>query len=271
MRRSEQTRPTAKSTGERIQKALARSDWGSRREIERLIRDRRIKVNNSLAVLGLSIRPGDSIQLDNGRIFEVGLDKQELQVLLYHKPAGVVCTRSDEEGRPTIFEKLPRVKHGRWLNVGRLDINTTGLLLFTNNGELAHRLTHPKYKIDREYAVRVFGNVNEKMLLAIRKGVEVDGEVYSFNDVVAGEGSGSNKWFYCVVQTGRNREVRKIWESQDVTVSRLMRVRFGNIMLPTDLRPGRNLELGTPLVKELCTLVGLEDSDESEVSQRSNR
>jgi 23S rRNA pseudouridine2605 synthase len=181
VRRPEQTRPTAKSTGERIQKALARSDWGSRREIERLIRDRRIKVNNSLAVLGLSIRPGDSIQLDNGRIVEVGLDKQELQVLLYHKPAGVVCTRSDEEGRPTIFEKLPRVKHGRWLNVGRLDINTTGLLLFTNNGELAHRLTHPKYKIDREYAVRVFGNVNEKMLLTIRKVVEVDGDVYSFS------------------------------------------------------------------------------------------
>jgi len=266
VRKTERARPIAKSAGERIQKALARSDWGSRREIERFIRDGRIKVNNSLAVLGLSIKPGDSIQFDNGRVVKVGLDKQELQVLLYHKPAGVVCTRSDEEGRPTIFEKLPRVRHGRWLNVGRLDINTTGLLLFTNNGELAHRLTHPKYKIDREYAVRVFGNVNERMLLAIRKGVEIDGEVYSFNDVVAGEGSGSNKWFYCVVQMGRNKEVRKVWESQGVTVSRLMRVRFGNIMLPTDLRPGRNLELGTRLVKELCSLVGLKDSSGSEAS-----
>ena len=266
MRKTERARPIAKSTGERIQKALARSDWGSRREIERLIRDGRIKVNNSLAVIGLSIKPGDSIQFDNGRTVHVGVEQQELEVLLYHKPAGVVCTRSDEEGRTTIFENLPRVKHGRWLNVGRLDINTTGLLLFTNNGELAHRLTHPKYKIDREYAVRVFGTVNERMLLTIRKGVEVDGEVYSFNDVVAGEGSGSNKWFYCVVQTGRNREVRKLWESQGVTVSRLMRVRFGNIMLPTDLRPGRNLELGTPLVKQLCTLVGLEDSNGSEAS-----
>jgi 23S rRNA pseudouridine2605 synthase len=264
--KAERGRPVAKSTGERIQKALARSDWGSRREIERFIRDGRIKVNNSLAVIGLSVKPGDSIQFDNGRTVKVGLDQQELQVLLYHKPAGVVCTRHDEEGRATIFEKLPRVKHGRWLNIGRLDINTTGLLLFTNNGELAHRLTHPKYKIDREYAVRVFGSVNQRMLLTIKKGVEIDGEIYSFNDVVAAEGNGSNKWFYCVVQTGRNREVRKLWESQGVTVSRLMRVRFGNIMLPTDLRPGRNLELGAPLVKELCALVGLEDSGRPKVS-----
>lgn len=263
MRRGELARPIATAGGERIQKALARSDWGSRREIERLIRDGRLKVNNSLADIGLSIKPGDTIQLDNGRAVKVGLDEQTLQVLLYHKPAGVVCTRSDDEGRRTIFEKLPHIKEGRWLNIGRLDINTSGLLLFTNNGELAHRLMHPKFQIDREYAVRIFGNVDERMLSTIKKGVKIDGESFTFNDVVAGEGSGSNKWFYCVVQTGRNREVRRLWESQGVTVSRLMRVRFGNIMLPTDLRPGRSLELGKPLVKALCALVGLNDNGQA--------
>jgi 23S rRNA pseudouridine2605 synthase len=223
-----------------------------------------LKVNNSLADLGLTIKPGDIIQLDDGRAVKVVLDKQDLQILLYHKPSGVVCTRNDEEGRRTIFEKLPSPKHGRWLNVGRLDINTTGLLIFTNNGELAHRLTHPKYQIDREYAVRIFGNVDQKILRNVKNGVEVDGEIFAFKDVVPGEGSGSNKWFYCVVQTGRNREVRKVWESQGVTVSRLMRVRFGNIMLPTDLRPGKSLELGGALVKDLCSLVGLKSDGQLE-------
>jgi 23S rRNA pseudouridine2605 synthase len=251
------SRPVAVSTGERIQKALSRSGWGSRREIERLIRAGRIRINDQLVALGDSIKPGDQVQLDDGRAVRVEEEKEALQVLLYNKPLGEVCTRSDEEGRATIFDKLPRVGSGRWINVGRLDINTTGLLLLTNSGELAHRLTHPSYTIDREYAVRVYGDVDNSMLGTLRKGVEIDGEILAFNDIVPGEGSGANKWFYCLVQSGRNRAVRKLWESQDVSVSRLMRVRFGNIMLPTDLRVGRHLELGKPLVSALCNLVGL--------------
>lgn len=252
------SRPTAVSTGERIQKALSRSGWGSRREIERLIRAGRIRKNEQMVALGDTLKPGDRVQLDDGPIVRVEEEKTELQVLLYNKPLDEVCTRKDEEGRATIFDKLPAVRSGRWINVGRLDINTTGLLLLTNSGELAHRLTHPSYTIDREYAVRVYGNVDNTMLRSLRTGVEIDGEVLAFNDIVAGEGSGANKWFYCLVQSGRNRAVRKLWESQDVSVSRLMRVRFGNIMLPTDLRVGQHLELSKPLASELCELVGLD-------------
>jgi 23S rRNA pseudouridine2605 synthase len=211
-----------------------------------------------MVALGDTLKPGDRVQLDDGRAVKVEEEKSALQVLLYNKPLGTVCTRSDEEGRSTIFDKLPRVRSGRWINVGRLDINTTGLLLLTNNGELVHRLTHPSYTIDREYAVRVYGNVDSTMLKSLRAGVEIDSEILAFNDIVPGEGNGANKWFYCLVQSGRNRAVRRLWESQDVSVSRLMRVRFGNIMLPTDLRVGQHLELGKPLVSELCNLVGLD-------------
>ncbi|MEQ8235021.1 MAG: pseudouridine synthase [Gammaproteobacteria bacterium] len=143
------------------------------------------------------------------------------------------------------------------INIGRLDINTSGLLLFTNNGELAHRLMHPRYRIDREYAVRVFGEVDQAMLARLRAGVEIEGEAAHFDDIVVGEGDGANHWYYCVVQRGRHREVRRLWESQGVKVSRLMRVRFANVMLPTDLRAGRSIELGGALLEDLCRLVDL--------------
>lgn len=251
------TSPQAAPDGERIQKALARAGWGSRREIERLIASGRIQVNGELAIAGCKVKPGDRVQIDGGRTVRIEGAKEPLRVLLYNKPAGVVCTRSDEQRRPTIFDKLPRVHAGRWINIGRLDINTSGLLLFTNHGELAHRLMHPRYRIDREYAARIYGEVDAAVLARLRGGLDIDGEIFQFDDIVIGEGEGSNQWYYCVVQSGRNREVRRLWESQDLQVSRLMRVRFGNIMLPTDLRGGRQVELGGDLLKELCNLVGL--------------
>ncbi|MEQ8662096.1 MAG: pseudouridine synthase, partial [Gammaproteobacteria bacterium] len=152
---------------------------------------------------------------------------------------------------------LPGMRHGRWINIGRLDINTSGLLLFTNHGELAHRLMHPRFRIDREYAVRVYGEVDQAMLARLRAGVEIEGEESHFDDIAVGEGDGANQWYYCVVQRGRHREVRRLWESQGVQVSRLMRVRFANVMLPTDLRAGRSVELGGTLLDDLCRLVDL--------------
>ncbi|MBK6657568.1 MAG: rRNA pseudouridine synthase [Proteobacteria bacterium] len=174
--------------GERIHKVLARAGWGSRREIERWIEAGRIRVNGRRAETGARVAPGDRVQLDDGRVLRVSGASQELHVLAYNKPAGVVCTRRDEQNRPNIFEDLPRLERGRWINIGRLDINTSGLLLFTNHGELAHRLMHPRYRVDREYAARIFGEVEDEMLGRLRDGVDIDGERFHFDDIVEGEG-----------------------------------------------------------------------------------
>ena len=253
-----QSRNTNEPGAERLHKVLARAGWGSRREIERWIEDGRVRVNGRRAEIGQQVGPGDRVQLDDGRNLRISGGLESLRVLAYNKPAGEVCTRRDEEGRPNIFENLPRIERGRWINIGRLDINTSGLLLFTNHGELAHRLMHPRYRVDREYAARVFGPVDDDMLQRMRDGVDIDGERFHFDDIVEGEGEGANHWYYCVVQSGRQREVRRLWESQGVKVSRLMRVRFGNVMLPTDLRAGHSVELGGILRDELCALVGLD-------------
>lgn len=253
--------------GERVHKVLARAGWGSRREIERWIEAGRIRINGKLAEPGARVTTGDRVQLDGGRKLQVGDKVQRIRVLAYNKPAGTVCTRRDPERRPTVFADLPRTQRGRWINVGRLDINTSGLLLFTNNGDLAYRLMHPRYRVDREYAARIFGEVDAALLARLRTGVDIEGEQLAFADVVPGDGKGhepdvdadkgANRWYYCLVQSGRNREVRRLWESQDVKVSRLIRVRFGNVMLPTDLRAGRYVELGGTLLDDLCRLVGL--------------
>jgi 23S rRNA pseudouridine2605 synthase len=207
--------------------------------------------------------PGDRVQLDDGRTFRIAAPERTPRVLAYNKPVGVVTTRADPEGRPDVFAHLPRLAHGRWINVGRLDINTSGLLLFTDHGELAHRLMHPRYRVDREYAARIYGEVDDAMLARLRRGVDLDGTPSRFEDIVAGDGEGANRWYYCVVQSGRNREVRRLWESQGVVVSRLMRVRFGNIMLPADLRAGQTVEVGGALRDELCALVDLDPRGEA--------
>lgn len=242
---------------EKLQKVLARSGFGSRREMERWIEAGRIQVNGEVATLGDRIRSGAVVTVD-GKEAKLVFERQaDRRVLLYNKPLGEVCTRSDPEGRPTVFDRLPPLKSGRWIAVGRLDINTSGLLLFTNDGELANQLMHPSSQIDREYAVRVLGDVDEALLERLKEGVLLDDGMARFTDVQFFNGEGANKWYHCVVMEGRNREVRRLWESQGITVSRLKRVRFGPVFLPSDVKVGTWREVAQKEVKLLGNEVGL--------------
>ena len=239
---------------ERIQKILAQKGIASRRQIESWIREGRIKVNGVLATIGQQIKDHDKVQV-NGRVIPLKTRQSyKIRVLAYYKPAGEVCTRKDEKGRKTVFSRLPRIKQGRWISIGRLDISTTGLLLFSNDGELVNRLTHPSSGIEREYAVRIMGEVDGDMLNRLRTGVKLDDGVARFTDIVKGEGKGANTWFYVVLKEGRNREVRRLWESQGVTVSRLIRVRFGSYILAKNKHQGEVWELEQNEINQLQQL-----------------
>lgn len=244
--------------GEKLQKVLARMGLASRRDIEAWITEGRVKVNGEVATLGQRVDSHDAISVD-GRLLKREEEAESVRrVLIYNKPEGEVCTRDDPEGRPTVFERLPRLKAGRWINIGRLDINTTGLLLFTTDGELANRLMHPSFEMDREYAVRVRGEVTDEMLENLKKGVMLDDGPAKFTDIKeAPGGEGLNHWYHCVVMEGRNREVRRLWESQGLVVSRLKRVRFGPVFITSDLTMGRWREMGQGEVDILSTEVGL--------------
>lgn len=244
--------------GDRIQKLLAHLGIGSRRDIERWISDGRVKINGITAVLGQRVEGTETITVDD-RLVQVKDLAPLRRVIIYNKPEGEVCTRSDPEGRPTVFERLPRLKVGRWINIGRLDINTSGLLLFTTDGELANRLMHPSYQMDREYAVRVRGEVTEEMIENLKQGIMLEDGLAKFSDIKAApEGDGLNRWFHCVVMEGRNREVRRLWESQNVVVSRLKRVRFGPVFLTASLSVGRWREMDQRELDILSAEVGLE-------------
>ncbi len=240
--------------GTRLQKVLAQAGYGSRREIEKWIAAGRVSVNGRSVELGTRVVEGDRIAVD-GKPVRISNKGVRTQVIALNKPEGVICTANDPEGRPTAEALLPKKDGIRWIGVGRLDINTSGLLLFTNNGDLAHRLMHPRYQIDREYAARIFGDVGTDTLTQLRAGVEVDGEIYAFDDVVRGNGRGANRWYYCVVRQGRNREIRRVWETQGVQVSRLIRSRFGNVMLPRDLKAGDHFEVKGVMLDDLYRLV----------------
>lgn len=244
--------------GEKLQKVLARMGLASRRDIEAWITEGRVKVNGAAATLGQRVDSHDAISVD-GRLLKREEEAESVRrVLIYNKPEGEVCTRDDPEGRPTVFERLPRLRSGRWINVGRLDINTTGLLLFTTDGELANRLMHPSYEMDREYAVRVRGEVTEEMLENLKNGVMLEDGPAKFTDIQeAPGGEGFNHWYHCVVMEGRNREVRRLWESQGLVVSRLKRVRFGPVFITSDLTMGRWREMGQQEVDILSEEVGL--------------
>jgi pseudouridine synthase len=241
---------------EKLQKVLARAGLGSRREIEEWIAEGRVKVNGKVAKLGDRVTPQDKLLVD-GKKIAADTAQPPQYLLLYNKPLGEICTRNDPEGRPTVFDHLPRLANARWVAVGRLDINTTGLLLFTTDGELANRLMHPSSKIEREYAVRVMGEVTEEMLQAMVNGVELEDGVAHFDEIRYAGGEGANHWYHVVLQEGRNREVRRIWESQGLKVSRLKRVRYGNILIPSYVKMGKFIELPANEAKALYALAGL--------------
>ena len=241
---------------ERIQKLLSLTGVASRREAERWIADGRVTVNGERAKLGDRAGRNDDIRVD-GRAVSVEEAGVNTRVIAYNKPVGEVCTRGDPEGRPTVFDHLPKTKNERWINVGRLDINTSGLLLFTTDGELANKLMHPSSGVDREYAVRVRGDVDQDMINRLKEGVLLEDGMASFTDVRYFDGEGQNKWYHVVLMEGRNREVRRLWESQEITVSRLKRVRYGCIFMPANVPVGTWVELGQKEVNDLYDLVDL--------------
>ena len=238
---------------EKLQKVIARSGITSRREAERWIDAGRVKVNGKVAKVGERVDETDRIEVDGKRVRAASGDKFKRRVIAYHKPEAQISSRHDPEGRRTVFDNLPRIKNERWISIGRLDYNTTGLMLFTNDGELANKLMHPSSQIDREYMVRVMGNIDGDMMQRLRDGVMLEDGMAKFTDIVEarGEEDSINRWFYVCVMEGRNREVRRLWESQDVVVSRLKRVRFGPIFIPAKLRKGQWQELTDREVRDL--------------------
>lgn len=244
-------------SGEKLQKVLARAGFGSRREMETAIAAGRVKVNGKLASLGDRVEPRDSVAFDERPVTLKAEQETPRRVIMYNKPEGELCTRKDPEGRRTVFERLPRLKGERWIAIGRLDINTSGLLLFTTDGELANRLMHPSTQVEREYAVRVMGEVKQENVVAMVEGVMLEDGPARFTDVQEFGGEGINTWFHVVLLEGRNREVRRLWESQALTVSRLKRVRYGNIFLDKRAKAGEWVELGQDEVDDLAALADL--------------
>ncbi|GAB3287314.1 23S rRNA pseudouridine(2605) synthase RluB [Parahaliea aestuarii] len=241
--------------GEKLQKVLARTGLGSRREMERWIEEGRITVNGKPASLGDRVDDSARLAID-GRPLDRA-PAEETRCILYHKPTGEVCSRRDPQGRRTVFDRLPKLKAGRWISIGRLDFNTSGLLLFTTDGELANALMHPASNIEREYMVRVMGDVKPEHLEALLKGVMLEDGLARFTDIQDGGGDGINHWYYVVIMEGRNREVRRLWESQGLTVSRLKRVRYGEVFIPSRVKQGQWTELETKEVKSLYRMASL--------------
>jgi 23S rRNA pseudouridine2605 synthase len=240
---------------EKLHKVLARSGLGSRREMERWIEKGRVAVDGKIATLGDRVGHKARIEVD-GKAIESAA-QQKTRVLLYHKPPGEVCSRKDTEGRKTVFDRLPKLAVGRWISIGRLDFNTSGLLLFTTDGELANVLMHPSSNIEREYMVRVKGEVSDATIETLQAGVMLEDGTARFTDIQDGGGEGSNHWYYVVIMEGRTREVRRLWESQDCVVSRLKRTRYGNVFIPSHVKQGMWVELGIKEVKDLYRQGGL--------------
>ena len=240
---------------DRIQKLIANAGYGSRRWAERLIEQGRISINNQEAKLGDKAKISDKVTID-GRLIDLGrYAEEETKVLILNKQAGVICSNKDEEGRQSVFEFLP--DNTRWVMVGRLDLNTSGLLLFTNNGDLANKLMHPSSEIDREYAVRVLGKVEDEHIKKLTLGIELEDGFAKFHRVTLGGGEGANRWYHVVVREGRKREVRRLWEALDFKVSRLIRTRFSDIRLPEKLRANQSEYLKPKQVQALLKSVDL--------------
>ncbi|MDX1914951.1 MAG: pseudouridine synthase [Methylophilus sp.] len=248
---AEQTLPT-----QRLHKLLALAGLGSRRDMEELIASGRVTINGETAKTGAGVTPHDVVRLDS-RILKLPFEAELPQVLIYHKPEGEIVSQDDPEGRATVFDKLPRIKQGKWIAIGRLDINTSGLLIFTNSGDLANRFMHPRYEVEREYAVRVFGELTEEQMSMLTQGIELEDGPASFDRIIAQGGEGANHWYQVIIREGRNREVRRLFEAFQLPVSRLMRVRFGPVNLPPRVKRGAMLKLEQKQVVELLEWAGL--------------
>jgi 23S rRNA pseudouridine2605 synthase len=257
------------SEPQRLHKVLAACGFGSRRAMEEMILAGRITVNRMPAEVGQKVGPGDEVRI-NGDLVKVRFAEPRARVLLYHKPAGEIVTRDDPEGRTTVFEKLPSIGTGKWINVGRLDYNTEGLLLFTTSGELANRLMHPRYEVEREYAVRIMGRLTDEQQKALTTGVQLDDGMARCDSVEDGGGDedASNHWYRVVLREGRNREVRRLFEALGIMVSRLIRTRYGTVAMPSAIKRGDLIELEPAAVAALLESAGLRPRETAQQPQR---
>ncbi|HWU76017.1 MAG TPA: pseudouridine synthase [Rhodanobacter sp.] len=257
LKRPQRTETDGPALEERLHKVLANAGLGSRRMLEQRIQSGEVELNGAPAEIGMSVKAGDRVVMDSKQFVVATDSRDDTEVLLFHKPEGVLTTRDDPEGRPTVFEQLPRLKGARWIAVGRLDINTTGLLLLTTDGELANGLMHPKSGLEREYLCRVHGEVPDEIIERLKAGVELDDGPARFDEIAVISRGGSHSWFRVVIREGRNREVRRLWDSQGFLVSRLKRIRYGTIELPRNLRRGECEVLDADNVKQLRQASGL--------------
>lgn len=239
----------------KLQKLLAQRGLGSRREMEELIAAGNVSLNGKTALLGDRAGPGDVIRIGK-RVIRIHVDEELPKVLLYHKPEGEIVSRDDPQGRPSVFDKLPYLRSSKWIAIGRLDFNTSGLLIFTNDGALANRLMHPRFEMEREYAVRILGELSDEQMKQLTTGVVLDDGQAAFTYLADQGGEGANHWYRVILKEGKNREVRRMFEAIGLTVSRLMRVRFGPINLPPRIKRGQWLELDEKETRRLLSLIG---------------
>ena len=247
------------AASERLQKALASAGVGSRREMEEWIAEGRVQVNGETALIGSKVGPSDIVKVSGRRVY-LRFDEKRTRILIYHKSEGEIVTRDDPKGRPTVFDALPKIRGSKWIAIGRLDYNTDGLMVFTTSGELANNLMHPRFEVEREYAVRVLGVLTEDMIAQLLAGVELEDGPAQLQSCFAGGGEGVNHWYRVVIKEGRKREVRRLFEHFNLTVSRLTRVRFGPIALPPQLRRGQKMELDEDLVARVLAWAEMKPS-----------
>jgi len=255
---------------DRIQKFLAHQGVASRRQVDQMLQDGRISVNGQIAKPGDQVEGNEKIALD-GKLIRIDRSDLKPKLLMYHKPVGEVCTRADPEGRTDVFSSLPGLGRGRWVSIGRLDINTSGLILFTNQGDLANRLMHPSFGVEREYAVRVHGAVNSDMLKQLELGVQLEDGLARFDQIIDSGGEGTNHWYHVIIKEGRNREVRRLWEAVGVEVSRLIRVRYDQFNLPKWLKPGKYRFFEDDAIASLYQRLNLDSPQPQEKHRRARR
>lgn len=253
---ADDTRESGPDGTQKLQKVLAQAGLGSRRDMEELIKSGRVTVNGQVAELGMRVSPQDTIRA-NGRLLKLRSADRLPRVMLYHKPEGEIVSRNDPEGRTSVFDRIPILASSWWVSVGRLDFNTSGLLIFTTSGDLANRLTHPRFEVEREYAVRLLGELTPEQITQLKTGIELEDGLAKFDAIMEQGGEGSNHWYRVIIREGRNREVRRLFEAVGMMVSRLMRVRFGAINLPTRLKRGQWVELGSQDVVSILKWAGI--------------